>query len=73
MVDGDLVFFFSNSQSKNWKMGALAGSRSYKETRKFAGGDATPSGVRAAAGSTSRALTRKAPGLVSYLTIAVHI
>lgn len=38
MVDGDLVFFFSNSQSENWKMGALAGSRSYKETRKFAGG-----------------------------------
>lgn len=51
----DLIFFFSNSRSKNWKMGALAGNGSYKEMRKFAGGYATPSRAREAAGSTSRA------------------
>lgn len=69
----DLIFFFSNSRSKNWKMGALAGNGSYEEMRKFAGGYATPSRAREAVPTELEALTRKAPRLVSYLIIAVHI
>lgn len=67
----DLIFFFSNSRSKNWKMGALAGNGSYEEMRKFAGGGS--SRAREAVPTELEALTRKAPRLVSYLIIAVHI
>lgn len=57
-------------------MGALAGSGSYKEMRKFAGGGTPPHpepGKQRAVPAELEALTRKAPRLVSYLIIAVHI
>lgn len=73
----DLIFFFLIPEVEIEKQGLWQEADSI---RKFVKGNVTPSPARAEASSTRRAggvdpleaLTRKAPRLVSYRTIAVR-
>lgn len=73
MVNGILFSFFLIPEVKIGKWGPWLGTVPMRRCGNLQGGYATPSRAQEAVPTELEALTRKAPRLVSYLIIAVHI